>query len=53
MREAINWVVGRFSSFFGFLGQLEVVAGVSMLGIMVAVYILGVLINQLVRRAGV
>lgn len=52
MTDVIEWIVGRFSKFFIVLNNLMIVDKVSVLTFMVAVFILGVLINQLVRRAG-
>ncbi len=52
MMQIINWFVDRVIDFFGLLTNLEIVPGVSVLVVIGAVIVLGILINQLVRRAG-
>lgn len=50
MTAFLSNIIGKLGSFISFLSGLEVVSGVSLLGIMGGLIILGVLINNFVLR---
>lgn len=51
MTEMIAFFTGRLGSFFGWLGSLELVSGVSLLGFFGAIMVVTLLIHNLLLRA--
>lgn len=51
MQEMLTFFAGRLGSFIAWLGGLTVVSGVSLLGLLGALFLVGLLIHNLLLRA--